>query len=161
MVVYFQYYVNARLGSMQRIHEMTQNPPAMTKWQIDALTPFLDTFTQPGYRPYLPEAEMTMALPDPPEVESFRNIYLEVCQDIEPGGALAGDPPGLDPTELYMHFSNSEAMATASANQIRRYLLVTYRGDYHGFLATANKIASGVIPAALRRLQELRADAPD
>jgi hypothetical protein len=40
-------------------------------------------------------------------------------------------------------------------------LLITYRGDYHGFLATANKIASGVIPAALRRLLELRAEAPE
>ena len=104
---------------------------------------------------------MTMALPDPPEVEAFRNIYLDVCQDVAPAGALPGDPPGLDPTELYIHFSNPEAMATASANQIRRYLLVTYRGDYHGFLATANKIASGVIPAALRRLLELRAEAPE
>jgi hypothetical protein len=146
---------------LQRTHEMTQNPPAMTKRQIDALTPFLAIFTQPGYSPYQPEAQMTMALPDPPEVESFRNIYLDVCQDIEPGGDLAGDPPGLDPMELYRHFSNPEVIATASANQIRRFLLITYRGDYHGFLATANKIASGVIPAALRRLLELRAEAPE
>ena len=140
---------------------MRHKTPPMTKRQIDALTPFLDVFTQPGYRPYLPEAEMTMALPDPPEVEAFRNIYLDVCQDVAPAAILAEDPHGLDPTELYIHFSNPETMATASANQIRRYLLVTYRGDYHGFLATANKIASGVIPAALRRLFELRAEAPE
>ena len=140
---------------------MHEVPPPMTKQQIDALTSFLDIFTQPGYRPYLPEAEMTMQLPDPPEVEAFRNTYLQVCQDVMPGAILAEDPPGLDPTELYMHYSSPEVIATASANQIRRFLLVTYRGDYHGFLATANKIASGVIPAALRRLLELRAEAPE
>jgi hypothetical protein len=58
---------------------------------------------------------MTMALPDPPEVESFRNTYLQVCQDVMSGAILAEDLPGLDPTGLYMHFSNPEAMATASA----------------------------------------------
>ncbi|MFM2309345.1 MAG: hypothetical protein RLY87_1466 [Chloroflexota bacterium] len=135
--------------------------PPMTKSHIDALTPFLAIFSAPGYRPYLPVDKMTMQHPDPPEVEAFRDAYLAVCTDVSPGAHLPEDPAGLDPTELYIHFSHPDVMATASANQIRRFLLITYRGDYHGFLATANKIASGVIPAALRRLLEVRADAPE
>ncbi len=162
MVVYLQYYVNARLGSMQRTQAMTQNPPAMTKKQIDQLLGFLPLFEAPGFTPFLPKGEYNMTLPYVDAVMYFREVYVPICTEVHPYELLPEDAPGTEAgIGLYGLFASCTAMESASANQIRRLLRGCTRGEHFGFASTGDLIAEGVIQAALLRLHALRDNAPD
>ncbi len=141
---------------------MTQNPPAMTKQQIDQLTLFLPVFEAPGFTPFLPKGEYNMTLPYVDAVMHFREVYISMCTGVHPYELLPEDAPGIEAgISLLSAFATCTAMESASANQIRRVLHGCTRGEHFGFASTGDLIASGVIPAALRRLLELRAEATE
>lgn len=135
---------------------MTYNPPAMTIAQMDALLAY---FTPQGYDPWGPSQlyDFFNALPYNGMVRTFRDTYMDVCSDIHPYHLLPEDEPDVQPdASIFKRFGTVEAMQTASANQIRRLLMLCTRGEHFGFSSTGDLIASGVITAALHRLQVLR-----
>ena len=138
---------------------MTATAPAMTVAQMDALLRYLPVFAQPGYAPWGPSQreDIFNALPYNGMVRSFRETYMEVCQEIHPYHRLPEDGPDVPAdVEIFAHFNTVVAMQTASANQIRRLLMLCTRGEHFGFASTGDLIASGVMLAALQRLQVLR-----
>ncbi len=141
---------------------MTQNLPAMTKQQIDQLTLFLPVFEAPGFTPFLPKGEYNMTLPYVEAVMHFRDVYVPICASIPPYDLLPEDNGDVVAgITIYQQFATIDAMERTSANQIRRLLRGCTRGEHFGFASTGDLIAAGVMAAALRRLLELRPDAPD
>lgn len=140
---------------------MSYTPPAMTVAQMDALLEFLPAFTPDNYDPWGPSQpyDFYNALPYNNTVRAFRNTYMDVCQEIHPYHRLPEDGPDVEEsTALFKQFGTVAAMQTASANQIRRLLMLCTRGERFGFSSTGDLLAAGVITAALHRLQELRAE---
>lgn len=140
---------------------MAYNPPAMTVAQMDALLAFLPVFTPSDYEPWGPSQlyDFFNALPYNGTVRAFRDTYMQVCKDIHPYHRLPEDGPEVtESAEIFSQFGTIEAMKTASANQIRRLLMLCTRGEHFGFSSTGDLLAAGVITAALQRLQELRAE---
>lgn len=141
---------------------MTQNPPAMTKQQIDRLTRFLPIFEAAGFTPFLPKGQFNSIYPYVDAVMQFREIFIPLCSPVHPYELLAEDAPDIEAgIGLFGTFATAAAMESASANQIRRLLHGCTRGEHFGFSSTGDLIAAGVIPAALRRLIALRPTAPD
>lgn len=139
-----------------------QHPPAMTKHEIDALTPYLEIFRRPGFTAHLPRGEATYMQRYPADVQAFRNRFFDICRCVHPYEVLPEDPVWLEAgTGITEHDFRVDTMERASANQIRRMLMLCTRGEHFGFLTTGDMIANGVIPAALQRLIELREAAPD
>lgn len=140
---------------------MSYTPPAMTVAQMDALLEFLPAFTPDNYEPWGPSQPYNFynALPYNNTVQAFRSTYMEVCREIHPYNRLPEDGPDVEEgTALFKQFGTVAAMQTASANQIRRLLMLCTRGERFGFSSTGDLLAAGVITAALHRLQELRAE---
>jgi len=89
-------------------------------------------------------------------------VYVPICASIPPYDLLPEDNGDVVAgITLYQQFATIDAMESASANQIRRLLRGCTRGEHFGFASTGDLIAAGVMAAALRRLLELRPDAPD
>lgn len=138
---------------------MSYNPPAMTIDQMDELLAFLPAFTPDNYEPWGPSQpyDFFNALPYNGTVRAFRDTYMRVCKDIHPYHRLPEDGPEVEESALiFKQFGTIEAMQHASANQIRRLLMLCTRGEHFGFSSTGDLIAGGVITAALHRLQQLR-----
>lgn len=141
---------------------MTQNPPAMTKRQIDQSLGFLAVFEAPGFTPFLPEGEYNMTLPYVDAVMHFREVYIPMCNGVHPYKLLPEDAPILEAgVGFFRAFASCTAVESASANQIRRLLHGCTRGEHFGAASTGDLLVSGVIQAALRRLSALRPFAPD
>jgi hypothetical protein len=131
----------------------------MTTAQMDALLAYLPYFEQTDYSPWgaSQPTDMFHALPYNATVREFRDTYMQVCDEIHPYHLLPEDGPDItEDVELFGRFASVEAMQTATANQIRRLLMLCPRKERFGFASTGNLIASGVITAALQRLQILR-----
>jgi hypothetical protein len=139
---------------------MEYNPPEMTIAQMDELLAFLPSFTPENYEPG--------GVPQPYNffqtlqynrrvVRNFCNMCTVVCKDIHPYNLLPED--GLDSEDgvgLFLRFGTIEAMQTASANQIRRLFMFCNRGNQFGVASIEDLLTTGVITAALHRLQVLR-----
>ncbi|MFM2033322.1 MAG: hypothetical protein RLZZ297_2087 [Chloroflexota bacterium] len=138
-----------------------QHPPPMTQHEIDALTPYLTVFRRPGFVALLPPGQATYMRMYPAEVQQFRNRFFDICRCVHPYELLPEDPPWVEEGTGITKFAfNIDAVKTASANQIRRMLMLCTRGEHFGFLTTGDLVANGVIPAALERLLALRDEAP-
>lgn len=140
---------------------MEYNPPEMTVAQMDALLAFLPAFTPPNYEPWGASQpyDIFNALPYNGTVRAFRDTYKAVCKDIHPYERLPEDGPEVEESSAtFTQFGTIEAMQSASANQIRRLLMLCTRGERFGSASTGNLLAAGVITAALHRLQVLRAE---
>ena len=138
---------------------MEYNPPEMTIAQMDALLAFLPAFTPKNYEPWGASQpyDFFNALPYNGTVRAFRDTYMDVCKDIHPYKRLPEDGPEVEEsTAIFTQFGTIEAMQTASANQIRRLLMLCTRGEHFGFASTGDLLAAGVITAALHRLQVIR-----
>lgn len=139
---------------------MEYNPPEMTIAQMDELLAFLPAFTPKNYEPWGASQpyDFFNALPYNGTVRAFRDTYMDVCKDIHPYKRLPEDGPEVEEsTAIFTQFGTIEAMQTASANQIRRLLMLCTRGERFGFSSTGDLLAAGVITAALHRLLVLRA----
>ena len=149
-------------GSMQRTKEIMQNPPAMTKQQIDAFTRFLRPFSVHWNEQKLPHEERDAMRIESDTIDDFRRIYRVVCFDVDPYQPLPEDPPDLPQgPALFHHFATLEAMETATPNQIRRLMMLCTRGEHWGTPWTKSLVSTGVAYAALKRLFALRDSAPD
>ncbi len=137
---------------------MEYNPPEMTVAQMDELLAFLPAFTPKNYEPWGPSQpyDFFNALHYNGTVRAFRDTYMDVCKDIHPYKRLPEDGPEVEESSaIFTQFGTIEAMQTASANQIRRLLMLCTRGERFGFSSTGDLLVAGVITAALHRLQVL------
>lgn len=139
-------------------HEI-QYPAPWKEQHINTFLQLLSDLSKPGFEPYLPKDPNKES--DPMFCSMARyapttSKLLGHCSDsteIDAYRPLPEDPEGT--TEWFSDAVTPEYFATATLNQVRRYLFRCSRGERFCDGAVAGECENGRMLAALGRLKEL------
>lgn len=135
---------------------------------IDQMLDLLAVMEEPGFVPYewwtqpkddLPENAISMSFPNyHPVVQRMTELLYRTSAYIDPYAPLPEDPTqeGVPFSVMGASFP-TEYFATATLDQVRRYLVLLTRGERFCDGHIAGEFDGGRVVAALRRVRELRA----